>query len=173
MKNVYVFCSFAVLMVIMAVSLVQVHIKLRTFTQELSDMTQLQEQEMSQQDSRMELIESSLERVHDALSALEETDTPGKVMEEAVASLKAQENEGAEQSSEVAETHEQSQQAEGYDIRLGEGVIYVYITGEREPMITLPISGVDLTEEQASDLEQGIHIQDIQQVYYLLESYSS
>lgn len=173
MKNVYVFCSFAVIMLGMAVSLFLLHSEISDLKQELSDTAQLQEQQVSQQNLRMELIESSLERVHDALSADEEADTPGKVMQDAAASAQGQETDGTQEIDDVQASGSEQQHLTGYEIRLVGNVIYVYAAGKEEPIITLPVSQEYLTEAQTAVLERGIHIEDMQEVYHMLESYSS
>lgn len=172
MKNVYVFCSFAVVMLVMAVSLFLLHSEIRDLRQELSDTARLQEQEMSQQNLRMELVESSLERIHDALAADEQTGGNGEDAQDAAVSVQEKENNGANETAGVQENTGE-QYLTGYDIRLTGNVIYVYTAGEEEPMITLPVSQGYLTEEQMTLLKQGIHIEDMQEVYHMLESYSS
>lgn len=170
MKNVYVFCSFAVIMLVMAVSLLMVHFEIRDLKQEVSDSAELQEQQLEQQNLRMELVESSLERVHDALAADEYdvSDSNAEAMRDAVAAAQSQEHSGSG-------TQESSagQPATGYDIRLVDNVIYVYAAGGEEPLIKYPVSEGYLTKEQTALLESGIHIEDMQEVYHLLESYSS
>lgn len=168
MKNVYVFCSFAVIMLGMVVSSYFLYSEISGLKQELADMTDIQEQQMSQQNLRMEMVESSLERVHVALSADEQSEMELEAGQDAAAFAQEQQHVEAAQ-----ETASEQQASTGYDLKMIDSVLYVYAAGKEEPMITLPVSDGYLTETQRSLLERGLHIEDMQEVYHLLESYSS
>lgn len=165
MKNVYVFCSFAVLMLGLMISAYLLHTQISGLEQELSDM----EQQLSQQNLYMEMIGNKPDHGDDQLSAAtEQTETEQDTVRDAAASAQHQ-----EQTEHVQESGQEQRHLTGYDIRLAGSVLYVYTAGEEEPMITLPVSEGYLTETQRSLLEQGLHIEDMQEVYHLLESYSS
>lgn len=169
MKNMYVFCSFAVLMLGLTISAYLLHTQINELEQEISDVAQLQKQVLSQQELYRELIERNQEAADNTLPKTDEqTETEQNAVKDAAASAHEQ-----GETEHMQEPDYEQRPLTGYDITLVGSVLYVYTAGEEEPMITLPVSEGYLTEEQRALLEQGLHIEDMQEVYHLLESYSS